>query len=50
MIAPSLFECFGISVLEAQCAGVSCYVSDAYNDEVMQTTLIKKVPLSQSSE
>ncbi|MCT0020851.1 glycosyltransferase [Weissella cibaria] len=50
MIAPSLFEGFGISVLEAQCAGVSCYVSDAFNDEVMQTPLIKKVPLSQSAE
>lgn len=50
MIAPSLFEGFGISVLEAQCAGVLCYVSDAFNDEVMQTPLIRKIPLSQSSK
>ncbi|MFT8669945.1 MAG: glycosyltransferase [Liquorilactobacillus hordei] len=45
MIAPSVFEGFGMSVLEAQCAGLPCYVSDAFQDEVRQTPLVKKMPL-----
>nr|WP_252894899.1 hypothetical protein [Liquorilactobacillus satsumensis] len=34
-----------MSVLEAQCAGLPCYVSDAFQDEVRQTPLVKKMPL-----
>lgn len=45
MIAPSVFEGFGMSVLEAQCAGLPCYVSDAFQDEVRQTPLVKKLSL-----
>lgn len=45
MVAPSIFEGFGMSVLEAQCAGLPCYVSDAFHDEVIQTPLVKKISL-----
>ena len=45
MIAPSVFEGFGMSVLEAQCAGLPCYVSDAFHDEVIQTPIVKRLPL-----
>ena len=50
MIAPSVYEGFGISVLEAQCAGVCCYVSDIFNDEIMQTPIIMKIGLHKSAE
>lgn len=49
MVAPSVFEGFGMSVLEAQCSGLPCYVSDAFNDEVIQTTLVKKIPLTDTA-
>ncbi len=48
-IFPSLFEAFGIAVLEAQCSGLSCFISDNMPDEVniVNTT---KIPLSCSAK
>lgn len=48
LIAPSIFEGFGMSVLEAQCAGLPCYVSEAFHPEVLQTSLVKKISLELS--
>lgn len=50
MIAPSIFEGFGISVLEAQSMGIRCYVSDAFNDEVLQTPIIKRIGLNKTAK
>lgn len=50
MIAPSIFEGFGISVLEAQAMGIRCYVSDIFNDEVLQTPIIKKISLHKTAK
>lgn len=50
MIAPSIFEGFGISVLEAQSMGLRCYVSDVFNDEVLQTPLIQKISLDKTAK
>lgn len=48
LVAPSEFEGFGISVLEAQCAGLPCYVSEAFHQEVVQTSLVHRLSLKQS--
>lgn len=50
IISPSVFEGFGISVLEAQCTGLRCYVSEVFNDEVIQTPNVQKISLGNSSE
>ncbi|WP_057896532.1 glycosyltransferase [Liquorilactobacillus oeni] len=46
MVAPSVFEGFGISVLEAQCAGLPCYVSEVFHPEALQTPLTKIISLN----
>lgn len=42
---PSLFEGFGLSLLEAQISGLKCVVSENIQDEVMLTENVKKIPL-----
>ncbi|GAB6092471.1 glycosyltransferase [Furfurilactobacillus curtus] len=49
LAAPSIFEGFGISVLEAQCAGLPCVVSPAFHQDVMQTPLVEKRSLADLS-
>lgn len=46
---PSLFEGLGIVAVEAQAAGVNCFVSDRVPEEALVTDLITRISLSQSS-
>lgn len=43
---PSLYEGFPISVIEAQCEGLSCVISDAITKEVVLKKSTKQIPLS----
>ena len=45
MVFPSLFEGLGIAVVEAQCTGMPCIISDIIPNEVMITNLVEKVSL-----
>ncbi len=45
MVFPSLNEGFGIAVLEAQAAGVSCIISSNIPNEVIQSSIVKKLSL-----
>ena len=49
MVFPSLFEGLGIAVVEAQCTGMPCIISDIIPDEVMITDLVEKVSLHESA-
>ena len=49
MVFPSLFEGLGIAVVEAQCTGMPCIISDIIPNEVMITDLVEKVSLRESA-
>lgn len=49
-IFPSLFEGLGVVAIEAQAAGLPCFISDGVPDEAMITDLAVKIPLSKTSE
>ena len=46
---PSLFEGLGISLVEAQCNGLKCLVSDTLPEEVFLTELVHKQSLKCSA-
>lgn len=47
---PSHYEGLGIVAIEAQTAGLPCYVSDVVPDEAVITDLMHRLPLAQSAE
>lgn len=47
---PSLFEGFPVSLVEAQCAGLPCLVSDTITQEVAITDLIHFLPIHEGAE
>ena len=46
-LMPSVFEGFGFSLIEAQCSGLPCIVSEAIQDEAKVSCLVKCVRLSE---
>lgn len=50
MISPSIFEGFGMSVLEAECSGLPCFVSEAFHKKVLLTPNVTKLSISRGSE
>lgn len=44
---PSLYEGFGIVVIEAQASGLRCVVSEAVPEEAVMTDLVKRIPLEE---
>lgn len=49
-IFPSIFEGLGIVAIEAQAAGLPCFISDGVPDEAMITNLAIKIPLSKGAK
>ncbi|MBR2674012.1 MAG: glycosyltransferase family 1 protein [Mogibacterium sp.] len=47
---PSLFEGLPLSLVEAQAAGLPCYVSEAVSDESSVSDIVKRLPLSAGAE
>lgn len=50
MISPSIFEGFGMSVLEAECSGLPCFVSEVFHKEVLLTPIVTKLSISRGAE
>ncbi|WP_091007897.1 glycosyltransferase [Parafannyhessea umbonata] len=48
-LMPSFFEGLPYSLIEAQCSGLPCVVSEAIQDEACVTPLVRMVPLSEGS-
>lgn len=46
---PSLFEGFPVSLVEAQCTGLPCLISNTITSEVSITNLIKFLPIGQKN-
>ncbi len=49
-VLPSLYEGFPTVVLEAQAAGLKCFVSDIVTDEICTTELVKQLALESGAE
>ena len=49
-VFPSLFEGFGMALLEAQCNGLKCYTSQGVPKEVNVTGNVQFLPLTVSEE
>jgi len=47
---PSLHEGLPLTLVEAQCSGLPCFISDVISDEVMITPLVNKVSLKNSAD
>lgn len=47
-IFPSLYEGFPGAVLEAECAGLPCFISDTITEEVILTDCVKQLSLNDS--
>ena len=47
---PSLHEGLPLTLVEAQCSGLPCVISDVISDEVVITPLIQKVSLEETAE
>lgn len=50
LLFPSLYEGFPMTLVEAQTAGVMCYVSETITDDVLLTNRIVKLPINQGVE
>lgn len=46
---PSLYEGVPLSVIEAQCTGLKCFLSDRVTEEVKVTELVKFIPLEKGA-
>ena len=44
-LMPSFFEGFPLALLEAQCSGLKCMISDWISDEAVVTELVRRLPL-----
>lgn len=49
-LLPSLFEGLPVTVIEAQSAGLPCFISDHVPSESMITDLVEQIPLSKNAE
>lgn len=49
-VFPSLYEGLPVTIIEAQAAGLPCFISDKVPAECMITDLVKSIPLSVSPE
>ena len=49
-VFPSLFEGLPLTLVEAQCSGLTCFVSDIITESVNLTNLFKKISLNESAE
>jgi len=50
MVFPSHYEGLPITLIEAQAAGLKCFISDNISDEICLTPLIKKIELKHNVE
>ena len=48
-VLPSLYEGFPTVVLEAQAAGLKCFVSDRVTNEICTTDLVRQLPLDEGA-
>ncbi len=49
-VFPSLYEGLPVTMVEAQAAGLPCYISDGVSSECILTDCVKQLPLSASAE
>ena len=49
-VFPSLFEGLPVTVIEAQSAGLRCFISDTITDEVCVTELVRQLPINSGTE
>lgn len=49
-VFPSLHEGVPLTMVEAQSAGIPCFISDGVPSECMKTNIVKQIPLSENPE